>query len=50
MMGGDGAYGPLGYWTPQDAYLDPPGAIAWGVMRGFPRKHNPYSSAVLTVW
>jgi hypothetical protein len=45
-----GAYGPLGYWTPQDGQLNPPGAIAWGVFRGFPRRHNPRCAATITIW
>jgi hypothetical protein len=50
MLGTGGAYGPLGYYTPQDPGLNPPGVNGWAVMRGFPRKANQYCSAVLTVW
>jgi hypothetical protein len=50
MLGTGGAYGPVGYYTPQTADLNPPGINGWAVSRGFPRKHNLYSSAVLTVW
>lgn len=45
----NGAYGPLGYYT-AGAELNPPTIKAWGVARGFPRKHVPESTAVLTIW
>lgn len=39
--------GPLAYYTaPED--LNPPNLFAWGVARGFPRKHNKYATATLT--
>lgn len=44
-----GTYGPLGYFT-ADQQLNPPEPIAWGVARGWPRRHRPECSAVLTVW
>lgn len=40
--------GPVAYVTaPHD--LNPPNMVYWGVARGFPRVHDPYASAVLTV-
>ncbi len=40
--------GPVAYVTaPGD--LNPPNMVYWGVARGFPRVHDPYASAVLTV-
>jgi hypothetical protein len=42
-------YGPVGYMTPQDTSLNPPGILAWAVARGWPRKHQPEASACLTV-
>lgn len=41
--------GPVGYVTPADMQLNPPGLIYWGVARGFARKHRLQSSAVMTV-
>jgi hypothetical protein len=46
----DGAYGPLAYYTAGSPDLNPPGLNAWCVTRGFPRKHVPEASAVITVW
>jgi hypothetical protein len=46
-LGGE-QYGPIGYFTGRDD-LNPPDVTAWGVARGFPRKHVPESSGVLTV-
>lgn len=45
-----GAYGPLGYYTPQTFDLNAPGINGWAVARGFPRKFIPEASAVLTVF
>lgn len=45
-----GTYGPLAYYTAQDAQLNPPGVNAWAVQRAFPRKHVIECSAVLTVY
>jgi len=45
-----GSFGPLGYYTPQDVNMNPPGVNGWAVCRGFPRKHVPECSAVLTVF
>jgi hypothetical protein len=42
-------FGPVGYWTPQDPTLDPPGILAWAVARCFPRRRQRESVAVLTV-
>ncbi len=42
-------YGPIGYYTGRPD-LNPPDVTAWGVARGFPRKHVPEATAVLTVW
>lgn len=40
--------GPVAYVTaPTD--LNPPNMVYWGVSRGFPRVHDPYASALLTV-
>jgi hypothetical protein len=50
QMLGDGAYGPLAYYTAADGQLNPPGVNAWCVSRGFPRKHTPEASAVITAW
>lgn len=52
-MGAEGpfagpTYGPTGYWTARDD-LNPPDICAWGVARGFPRRHEPAATAVLTV-
>lgn len=47
-LGGE-QYGPIGYYTPSAADLNPPGVVAWGVARAFPRKHTPEVTAVLTV-
>lgn len=41
--------GPVAYTTLANAQLNPPGLVYWGVARGFPRKHNLASNAVLTV-
>jgi len=41
--------GPLAYYTPTNHDLNSPAITAWGVARGFPRKHNKYSTFVLTV-
>jgi hypothetical protein len=46
-MGGP-QYGPLAYYTANQD-LDPAEVIAWGVARGFPRKHEPEATSVLTV-
>lgn len=46
-LGGE-RFGPMGYYT-GNPDLNPPNLIAWAVARGFPRKHNPNASAVLTV-
>ncbi len=45
-----GGYGPVGYYTPQAANLNPPGINGFAVVRGFPRKHVAESTAVLTAW
>lgn len=45
-----GAYGPLGFFTSQTHDMNPPGINGWAVARGFPRKHVPEASAVLTVY
>jgi hypothetical protein len=42
-------YGPTGYYTPASPDLNPPGYIAWGVARGFPRRHVNEAAACLTV-
>ena len=44
-LGGE-QFGPIGYW---EGRLNPPDLTAWSVARGFPRKHRPTASAVLTV-
>jgi len=44
-MGGE-QYGPLSYW---EGTLNPPNLVAWGVARGFPRKHRKSATSVLTV-
>lgn len=41
--------GPIGYATPANPNLNPPGIVTWGVARGAPRKHMNAASAVLTV-
>lgn len=41
--------GPIGYATPADANLNPPGIVTWAVARGAPRKHQNAASSVLTV-
>lgn len=41
--------GPIGYTTPPNAQLNPPGIVTWAVARGAPRKHMNQASAVLTV-
>lgn len=51
MIGGgpDGInnqYGPLAYWTGRPD-LNPPDITAWGVCKGFARKHVPEATAVL---
>jgi hypothetical protein len=43
-----GQFGPIGYYTGNED-LNPPNLIAWGVARAFPRKHNKYVTAILTV-
>jgi hypothetical protein len=47
-LGGE-QYGPVGYYTPAAYDNNPPGVVAWGVARAFPRKHVPETTAVLTV-
>lgn len=42
-------FGPIAFYTLPNAQLNPPGALAWAVMRGFPRKHRKTATAVLTV-
>jgi hypothetical protein len=57
MIGGTSVYGqqipmgrgPIGYATPADPNMNPPGVITWAVARGAPRKHMNQSSAVLSV-
>lgn len=44
-----GQRGTVGYTTISDWNLNPPGINAWGVARGFPRKHQDQSSAVIDV-
>lgn len=39
--------GPLAYFTPSAPNLNPPGVVAWGVAKSFPRKHVPEATAVL---
>jgi hypothetical protein len=41
--------GPIGYATPSDQNLNPPGLVTWAVARGAPRKHQNQASGVLTV-
>jgi hypothetical protein len=41
--------GPVAYWTPQAADLNPPGINCWAVMRAFPRRKVKEAFAVLTV-
>lgn len=41
--------GPVGYVTLADPSLNAPGVVTWGVARGFPRKHQDQSSAVIDV-
>jgi hypothetical protein len=41
--------GPVAYYTPVSHDYNPPGYIAWGVTKSFPRKFLPEASAVLTV-
>lgn len=41
--------GPVAYYAPKSVDMNPPGLNAWGVARGFPRKHRPTACAVLTV-
>jgi hypothetical protein len=41
-------FGPFAYYTGNQD-LNPPNLVAWGVARGFPRKHRPTCTAVLTV-
>jgi hypothetical protein len=40
--------GPFAYYT-GNMDLNPPNLVAWGVARGFPRKHRPTATSVLTV-
>lgn len=40
--------GPVAYYD-GNISLNPPDLVAWAVARGFPRKHDKYSTAVLTV-
>jgi hypothetical protein len=47
-LGGE-QYGPIAYWTPASPDLNPPGAVCFAVVKSFPRKFVPESSAVLTV-
>lgn len=42
-------YGPVGYYTPSNPSFNPPGLVAWGVCKGFPRRFNVNNTAVLTV-
>jgi hypothetical protein len=44
-----GMYGPVGYYTGRPT-LNPPDLTGWAVSRSFPRKHNDFCSAVLTIW
>lgn len=44
-----GVYGPLSYITANQD-LNPPSVTSWAVSRGWPRKHRPESSALLTAW
>jgi hypothetical protein len=41
-------YGPIAYYTPASLDLNPPGVVAWGVAKAFPRKFVPEATAVLT--
>lgn len=41
--------GPVGFATLPNMDLNPPNANVWGVVRGFPRKHDQTESAILTV-
>jgi hypothetical protein len=47
-VAGGQVFGPFGYFT-GNADLNPPNLTAWGVARGFPRKHRKTCTAVLTV-
>lgn len=46
--GGGEQFGPISYYT-GDQDLNPPDIRAWGVCRGFPRKHRETATATLTV-
>lgn len=52
MLGEEGfdgeSFGPIAYYTSKND-MNPPGITAWGVQRGFPRKHRETCTAVLTV-
>jgi hypothetical protein len=45
-IGGE-AFGPIAYFTGNEN-LNPPDIVAWGVARGFPRKHRETATAVIT--
>lgn len=45
-IGGE-AFGPIAYFTGNEN-LNPPDITAWGVARGFPRKHRETATAVIT--
>lgn len=46
-IGGE-SFGPLAYFT-GNTDLNPPDIRAWAVARGFPRKHNEYATATISV-
>lgn len=45
-IGGE-SFGPIAYFTGNEN-LNPPDIVAWGVARGFPRKHRETATAVYT--
>lgn len=45
-IGGE-SFGPIAYFTGNEN-LNPPDIVAWGVARGFPRKHRETATAVVT--
>jgi hypothetical protein len=42
-------FGPVGYWTPKDPNLNPPGVVAWCCARAMPRRKEKEATLVLTV-
>lgn len=47
---GGNQYGPVGYYTASEHDMNPPGVIAWGTARAFPRRYVPEAAATLVAF